>query len=423
MNAALAMTGWWRDAMSGADGRGRGRVIVAGGSIAGLFAGVLLHRLGFAVDVFERSGEALASRGAGIVPHPELFDVLTQAGAALDDTTGVPVVGRITLNRDGSVLGAHALPQVMMSWDRLYRVVRAALPDACHHAGNAVESFDQDDEGVAVRLADGRQIPADWLIGADGIRSTVRRQLLPDLDPAYAGYVAWRGLIDESAMSADARAVLGDRLMFCLPAGEQMLGYPVPGADEALGAGRRRYNVVWYRPADEAAGLPRRLTGRDGRRHDLSVPPGQVEPGAVAGLRAAALALLAPCCAEAVLLTAEPFLQAIYDLESPRLVFGRVILIGDAAFVARPHAGMGVTKAGLDALGLAQALDAADPAAALREWERQRLRYGRAVVERARWLGAYLSEPAPAPDAWSARVAELAATLMTETAISGWLRA
>jgi len=401
----------------------RGRVIVAGGSIAGLFAGVLLRRWGFAVDVFERSGEALASRGAGIVPHPELFDALAQAGAALDDTIGVPVVGRITLKPDGTVLGEHALPQVMMSWDRLYRLLREALPDACYHAGNAVEAFDQDDEGVAVRLADGRRVRADWLIGADGIRSTVRCQLLPDLEPAYAGYVAWRGLIDESAMSAEARAVLGERLMFCLPAGEQMLGYPVPGADEAIVPGRRRYNVVWYRPADEGSRLPRLLTGRDGRRHDLSVPPGQVDPGAVAALRADAQALLAPCCAEVVLLTDAPFIQAIYDLESPRLVFGRVILIGDAAFVARPHAGMGVTKAGLDALGLAQALAAADPVAALTDWEHRRLRYGRAVIERTRRLGAYLSEPATAPEEWAAVVKELATTLMAETAISGWLRA
>jgi 2-polyprenyl-6-methoxyphenol hydroxylase-like FAD-dependent oxidoreductase len=400
-----------------------GRVIVAGGSIAGLFAGALLHRRGFAVDVYERSGETLASRGAGIVPHPELFDALAQAGAALDGNIGVPVVGRITLNRDGTVSGEHALSQVMMSWDRLYRMLREAVPDERHHAGSAIESFEQDPDGVTVRFADGRRERAKWLIGADGIRSTIRRQLLPDLEPAYAGYVTWRGLIEERLMSAEARALLGDRLAFCLPAGEQMLGYPVPGADEAIAPGRRRYNVVWYRPADAASTLPRLLTGRDGRRHDLSIPPGQVAPDAVAGLRADAEALLAPCCAEVVLLTEQPFIQAIYDLESPRLVFGRVILIGDAGFVARPHAGMGVTKAGLDALSLAPALAAPDSASALIEWERRRLRYGRALVERARWLGAYLAEPAAAPEVWSAVVEGLATTLMAETAISGWLRA
>jgi 2-polyprenyl-6-methoxyphenol hydroxylase-like FAD-dependent oxidoreductase len=403
-------------------GHDRGRVIVGGGSIAGLFAGALLHRQGFAVDVFERSGEALASRGAGIVPHPELFDTLAQTGAAIDETAGVPVVGRITLNRDGTALGEHALPQIMMSWDRLYRSLREAFPDDRYHAGRALESFEQDAHGVTAHLADGERVRADWLIGADGIRSTVRRQLLPDLEPAYAGYVAWRALIEESAMSPEARAILGERLAFCLPPGEQMLGYPVSGADEATVAGRRRYNVVWYRPADERVALPRLLTGRDGRRYDLSIPPGQVAPAAVAELRADAAALLAPCCAEVVLLTEEPFIQAIYDLESPRLVFGRVILIGDAAFVARPHAGMGVTKAGLDALTLACTLAAPDPAAILPQWERRRLRYGRALVGRARWLGAYLQERVAAPEAWPTVVQGLAGILMAETAISGWLR-
>jgi 2-polyprenyl-6-methoxyphenol hydroxylase-like FAD-dependent oxidoreductase len=274
---------------------------------------------------------------------------------------------------------------------------------------------------VTVHLAGARRARARWLIAADGIRSTVRRRLLPDLEPAYAGYVAWRGLIEEAAMSAAARAILGERLMFCLPPGEQMLGYPVPGADDATGPAARRYNVVWYRPADAATALPRLLTGQDGRRYDLSIPPRQVAADAVRQLYEDADRLLAPCCAEVVHLSREPFIQAIYDLASPRLVFGRVILIGDAGFVARPHAGMGVTKAALDALTLAEAL-AAPEAGALAAWQRARLRYGRAVVERACWLGGYLNEPAPAAARWAANLPALAATLMAETAISGWLR-
>jgi 2-polyprenyl-6-methoxyphenol hydroxylase-like FAD-dependent oxidoreductase len=406
--------------MTGPGGPRRGRVIVAGGSIAGLCAGALLHRLGFAVEVFERSGEALASRGAGIVPHPELFEALEEAGARIDATIGVPVVGRRVLWPDGRVLGEHALPQVMMSWDRLFRLIRERFPDQYYHAGRAIESFEQDADGVTVRLADGGRARADWLIGADGIRSTVRRQLLPDLEPAYAGYVAWRGLIEERSMSAAARDALCRYLAFCLPPSEQMLGYPVPGADEAIASGRRRYNWVWYRPV-EAERLPALLTDADGRRYDMSIPPARMAAGPVAEMRARAEALVAPCFLEVVGLVEHPFIQAIYDLESPGLRFGRVVLIGDAAFVARPHAGMGATKAALDAVTLARTLAAGDPAAALAEWEKRQLRYGRALVERARWLGAYLEQPPlPAPE-WSQMVEKLAAKLMTETAISGWL--
>jgi 2-polyprenyl-6-methoxyphenol hydroxylase-like FAD-dependent oxidoreductase len=402
-------------------GRARGRVIVAGGSIAGLVAGALLHRLGFAVDVFERSGEALASRGAGIVSHPELFDALEQAGARIDPTIGVPVAGRRTFAPDGRVMGEHTLPQIMMSWDRLFRLIRERFPDPHYHAGRAIEGFGQDAGGVTVELADGGRERADWLIGADGIRSNIRRQLLPALEPAYVGYVVWRGLIEERAMSTAARTALCERLAFCLPPGEQMAGYPVPGADEAIAPGRRRYNWIWYRPVP-AERLPALLTDADGRRYDLSIPPGRMAKGSIDEMRAAAAALVAPCFLEVVGLVEHPFIQAIYDLESPRLVFGRVVLIGDAAFLARPHAGMGATKAALDALTLVEALAAADPTAALAAWECRRLRYGRALVARARWLGAYLEQPA-APDAWPARVGHLATTLMAETAISGWLSA
>jgi 2-polyprenyl-6-methoxyphenol hydroxylase-like FAD-dependent oxidoreductase len=122
-------------------------------------------------------------------------------------------------------------------------------------------------------------------------------------------------------------------------------------------------------------------------------------------------------------LARRPFIQAIYDLESPRLVFDRVTLIGDAASVARPHAGMGATKAALDAVTLARALANPDPAAALVGWERERLRYGRAVVERSRRLGAYLGTAGGTSEEPPAVLKERAVTLMAETAVSDWLRA
>src|SRR5260370_42340278 len=88
-------------------------------------------------------------------------------------------------------------------------------------------------------------------------------------------------------------------------------------------------------------------------------------------------------------LIAEPILQPIYDLATPRIAFGRVAILGDAAFVARPHVAAGVVKAAEDALALAEALEAcAGVEQALRVYEADRIGVGRRIIERARHLGA-----------------------------------
>jgi 2-polyprenyl-6-methoxyphenol hydroxylase-like FAD-dependent oxidoreductase len=90
-------------------------------------------------------------------------------------------------------------------------------------------------------------------------------------------------------------------------------------------------------------------------------------------------------------LITQPFLQPIYDLESPALAVGRVALAGDAAFVVRPHVGAGVAKAADDAAALAECLEAMPSVeAGLRAYEAQRLPIGRRFVSQARRLGCYL---------------------------------
>jgi len=108
-------------------------------------------------------------------------------------------------------------------------------------------------------------------------------------------------------------------------------------------------------------------------------------------MREAAETVLAPQFRDLVRLVGQPILQAIYDIESPRMAFGRVAIIGDAAFVARPHVGAGVAKAAQDALALARALsNAGDIAAALKRMEATQVPFGRRVIARARELGACL---------------------------------
>lgn len=367
------------------------RAIVVGGSIGGLFAALLLRQRGWDVQVFERVAQPLAGRGAGIVTHPQLWRILEQLG--LDPTTdfGIPVEERVTLGQDGAVVGRLACPQVMTSWDRVFRMLRGAWPDDRYHLGQELRHVEPTAQGVRAEFATGRTAEAALLVGADGFRSTVRQSLAGDLPPNYAGYTAWRGLVAESDIPPDAHAALFNVFGFCLPPGEQILGYPVAGEDNDLRPGHRRYNFVWYRPADEAATLPQLLTDAHGHTHALSIPPPLIRPEIVAEMRATAERILAPQFAALVRTTPQPFLQPIYDLEAPRLALPRTALLGDAAFVIRPHVGAGVTKAAEDAAALAASLDATPNLdAALAQYEATRQPPGQRVMQRARHLGAYL---------------------------------
>ena len=367
------------------------RALVIGGSIAGLFAANALRRIGWDVTVFERVGEPLAGRGAGIGTHSELIAALCRLGLPVDDTIGVRVPMRICLDRSGRVTHRLSAPQLQSSWGRIYSLLKEALPGASYRLGMSLERFEQDAAGVAAMFSDGTRERGDLLIGADGIRSTVRESLWPRVQPRYAGYVAWRGLVDESAFPPEIHRELFACYAMCLPEGEMMLTYPVPGRDNDTRPGRRCYNLMWYRPADYHRALRELCTDASGRCHGTSIPPPLLRPEIGAQVRAQARELLAPQIAALMERIEQLFFQAIFDLESPRMALGRVALVGDAAFVARPHVGVGVTKAALDAEALARELEAsADVEVALDAYDRSRRPFGERLVARGRRLGAYI---------------------------------
>ena len=370
----------------------RPRALVIGGSLAGLCAANLLLRQGWDVEGFEQSAEKLEGRGAGIITHPGLFDVIRAVGIPVDETIGVAIEGRIVIDRNGALIGRLSLPQVVSTWGRLYVPLKAAFPAERYHLGYALERVSHTAGGIAAHFANDDSARGDLLIGADGLRSAVRGCLLPEAQPVYAGYVAWRGLVDENALSAATHRDLIPQLGFCLPPREHMTGYPVAGFTHSTRAGERCYNFVWYRAADEARELPRLCTDARDRVHDKAIPPPLIRAEVVSDMRRAAADLLSPQYAEVVNKTRQPFFQAIFDLESPRIAFDRVALIGDAAFVARPHCGMGTTKAACDAMCLAQALrDANDNVpVALAHYQAGRACYGAGVVAHGRELGAHL---------------------------------
>jgi 2-polyprenyl-6-methoxyphenol hydroxylase-like FAD-dependent oxidoreductase len=398
----------------------RRRALIIGGSMSGLLAALMLRRRGWDVDVFERVETELAGRGAGILAQAELIAHLGALDLEVREL-GVVLNARKMLDAAGGVMAAIERPHLMAAWEHIYRVLREALPAPCYQRGRSFTAFTQDRRGVVAHFGDGSVAEGDTLIGADGLRSTVRQLCLPAVAPLYAGYVAWRAVLPEDILPPAIHRDLFATMTFCLPPGEQFVAYPITGPNGDLRTGRRRYNVVWYRPADEQKELPALLTDDSGVTHPISIPPPLIPRAAIAEMRAAAERLLAPQFRAVVRLIDEPMLQPIYDLESPRLAFGRVAIIGDAAFVARPHVAAGVSKAADDAAALAAALDADQVETALLRFEAERLPVGRKIIERARYLGAYLQATQSAEDRSRSARHGIPQAVLAETATMDFL--
>ena len=280
-----------------------------------MFAAHLLSQSGWRVDVFERSAEDLAGRGAGLGTHEALIEVMRRIGIDGETALGVDTSKYILLDARGRIACQLEYPRVMTAWARLYRPLKDAFPAQHYHPAKSFVAAEQDEHGITAIFADGTRARGDLLVAADGPRSTVRPQLLPDLKPAYAGYIAWRGLTAEADVVTD-RALLFESNTFCIPGGELAVSYPVPARDGDLKPGRRDYNIVWYRPTDAAA-LADLNTDATGRRHE-QIPPPLIRPDVIAAVKADARALLAPSIADIFARAERPIFQPIHDFASPQ---------------------------------------------------------------------------------------------------------
>jgi 2-polyprenyl-6-methoxyphenol hydroxylase-like FAD-dependent oxidoreductase len=280
------------------------------------------------------------------------------------------------------------MPQMMTSWSLLCRAFRAAFPVERYHEERPLVSFTGEENGVKASFGGAGCKSYDLLVGADGSRSFIRRQLLPQVVPRYGGYVAWRGVVPESEAGESLLGVFVDHFTFQQMEGSHILCYLIPGLSGELERGKRRMNRVWYWNVPES-GLSELLSGRDGRAYDFSLPPGQVGEPAIAAQGAIAKWVLSPQFKELWKATREPFIQPILDLAVDRMVFGRTILLGDAAFIPRPHTAGSTAKAAMNAISLGEALasHAEGINSAVRSWAPSQLELGRQLEFQGTSLG------------------------------------
>ncbi|MPZ54086.1 MAG: monooxygenase [Acidimicrobiia bacterium] len=361
-------------------------VAVAGGSIGGLTTAILLRDLGCEVDVYERSAAPLADRGAGIVVLP-VTERLLELHGRNDDVMSLTWWKYV--DASGEVLSADPDNFRFTSWTTIYQGLLGIFGDDHYHLGSELVDITPEPGSVEAALSGDRKVSADLLVCADGIQSTARNLLLPEVSPNYAGYVAWRGVTSEAVLSEEARRDLADSLIYQILDHSHILVYAIPGPNGSTSVGERSINFVWYRNYPEGESFDDIMTDVDGVRRPTTMPPGSIRQEHMERMRDTASRALAPTLAEVVLKADTTLIQAIFDLESDRMVFDRACLLGDAAFAVRPHVAAGQAKACADGWALADALQRAggDVVAALGLWEQPQLELGRAVVGRSRDMG------------------------------------
>jgi 2-polyprenyl-6-methoxyphenol hydroxylase-like FAD-dependent oxidoreductase len=293
------------------------------------------------------------------------------------------------LSPEGGEGEVQRAPQDFTSWEAIYRTLAAAFPSDRYHQGATLTDFGNGDGVVRAHIDGHGVVEADVLVVADGAQSPTRRRFLPDLSWTYAGYVAWRGTLDEADAPPDLVRFFDDAFTFSeARSAGHILVYFIPGDGADTNIGQRRLNWVWYVGVGEAD-LPRILVDRDGRQHHASLPFGGTPDSAIRDLRDLARREVHPMLAALVAATPQPFLQTIVDVAPARTVFGRVCLLGDAAFVVRPHTAGATAKAARDATTLARALKRAgrNVEAGLSRFEEMQIEFGQGLVDYGVALG------------------------------------
>lgn len=364
------------------------RIAVIGGSLGGVSVACLLRDAGHEVDIYERSPVELEQRGAGIGFLKASYRYLVERAGIDLDTISISTSEIIYLGRNDEVVHQSHHPYRFSSWNTVYQRLMESFGRDRYHLNKAASHVDETEHSVAVTFEDTSSVDVDLVVGADGIRSTLRQQLLPDVVPQYAGYVAWRGTVAEDDLPRDIVVRLGDAITYYVFANSHILMYPIPALDGSVDKGKRLFNFVWYRNYLEGGELDDLMTDVDGELRSVSVPPSAVAQHHVDEMRATAHARLPRSVAEVVRRAEEPFLQVVYDIEVPRMRHGRTCLLGDAAFAVRPHAAAGTAKAAEDAWSLYRHLgQTADLNTALSNWEADQRALGTSLLARTRSIG------------------------------------
>jgi len=341
-------------------GRSKFNIGIIGGGIGGVAAAFAFHRAGIDATVYERANE-LREVGAGMMLWPNATRVLKELGL-LERVAALSGPNRhfLVRSRSGTILmdiglGHFDVPALCTRRSDLLAALISALPAERVRLGHDFEFFEEKNSSVGIHFSDGISIEHDFLIGADGIRSRVRSQLLGIREPIYRGYTIWRGLA---------------RLTGAAPSGSNSETWGPGKRFGILSTGGDRF--TWYATANTDIG---HVDSHEGRQRELL--------RMFAGWHEVVESLIAGTEEGAILK------NGAHDLPPlKRWGHGRVMLLGDAAHPCTPNLGLGGCMALEDALVLAKSFaEEASPELALRRYESLRRERTRHVQQRSLLMG------------------------------------
>ena len=371
------------------------KAAIIGGSMAGLFAANFLQRINWDYTIHEIVSEPLSGRGAGIATYNELAE-LVKLTTGFDKTLGTKCSERIVLDDKNNIIFKTKYPQVFTSWQYLYDILLSNINKNNYFLGDECINIIKNNNETNVKFKNGKVIKADLVIIANGIRSKLKK-LVDNNEPEFAGYIGWRGLVDEGNLSKKTFDLMSEYFCFVLPQNQQFLTYPVAGSgQDGLKIGKRRINWLWYKPITNKK-YNELLIGKSGKIYEHGIPPQEIKDEFILSLKDEAKQKLPNSGIELLEKTEQILIQPIYDLRSEKMVKDNLITIGDCAFTARPHAGMGVTKAAFDCFDLVKNLSEISENNLndkLKIWQSKRVKEGYFLVNKSREMGSYITNNA-----------------------------
>ncbi|KAI0378205.1 FAD/NAD(P)-binding domain-containing protein [Hypomontagnella monticulosa] len=387
-------------------------VVIVGGSLAGLMCGIALKHAGHHVKIIEQDGSERMSHksGIGLGPSAALFLQRHDRHSTIFSHR----VGCIQTLKNGNPKVLATGNRDITSWDAFYYRLRSnfdgyispyypSAPKFSATDGSATYEFrrkvlDISPVGSHMVLStlnlgtqEISQDEADLVIGADGPDSLVRAKYSPAAKRRYVGYIVWRGIVPEREISEKTRSIFTSSIMTYMMNGHHCVVYTIPGSQGSLEPGERFLNFCWYgnetrEDLDEIL-----IDAIDGHRHHHTVPAGHVREDVWSSRLEYGKTVLPAPFLEIALKVQQPFIQVITDFHSPRAAFenGKVLLMGDALTLCRPHTALGSAQAAFHALAIE---DYVAGKISVDEWESRVVRFSFLHLTQSVWWGKFYQE-------------------------------